>query len=119
MGHFADILIIAVIGLILFGPKALQSMARSAGKGVGQAKDMKDKLMAELPMDEISKMKQIIPQVPLSSQQALQMLLSTDKITTGEPEKQAVEKKAEPRSDEKVEIKSEAPKIEVKSEEVR
>src|ERR1041384_2591486 len=77
--HFVDILIIAAVGLILFGPKALQSLARNAGKGVGQAKDMKDKFMAELPMDEINKMRDFIPQVPLNSQQAVQMLLSSDK----------------------------------------
>lgn len=75
-GHFLEILIIAVIGLALFGPKALQSAARSAGKGVGQAKQMKDKIMSELPMEDVSKVAEQIPQVPRNSRQAIQMLIA-------------------------------------------
>ena len=78
MFHFVDILIIAAIGLAIFGPKALQSMARSAGKGVGQAKEVKDKLMAELPVEEFASVAESFPQVPLNSRQAVQMLLSSD-----------------------------------------
>ncbi|QBD82054.1 hypothetical protein EPA93_41180 [Ktedonosporobacter rubrisoli] len=87
--HFVDILIIAFIGLAIFGPKALQSMAHSAGKGVNQAKNMKDKLMAELPMDEISQVAESIPQVPLNSQQAVQMLLTSSNT----PAEKSAEKK--------------------------
>ena len=78
MFHFVDILIIAAIGLAIFGPKALQSMARSAGKGVGQAKGVKDKLMAELPVEDFASVAESFPQVPLNSRQAVQMLLSSD-----------------------------------------
>lgn len=76
--HFLDLLIIAGIGLALFGPKALQSMARNAGKGVGQAKMMKDKVMAEFPMEDITRITEYIPRVPLNSRQAIQMLVTTD-----------------------------------------
>jgi len=76
--HFADLIVIAAIGLALFGPKTLQTIARSAGKGLGQAKTMKDKVMSELPMEEITKITDHIPQVPLNSRQAIQMLLTPE-----------------------------------------
>jgi Sec-independent protein translocase protein TatA len=76
--HFIDLIVILVIGLLIAGPKALQSMSRSAGKGVGQAKAVKDKVLAELPMEEISEISQKIPRIPLSPQQAVQMLLTPE-----------------------------------------
>jgi Sec-independent protein translocase protein TatA len=76
--HLLNLLVILVIGLLIAGPKALQSMSRNAGKGVGQAKAMKDKVMAELPMEEISEMSQKIPKIPLNAQQAVQMLLTPE-----------------------------------------
>lgn len=78
--HFVDMIIVAAIGLALFGPKALQSVAREAGKTVSQAKQAKDKVMAEVPLvDEVTKIKDNIPQVPLNSRQALDMLMDSDK----------------------------------------
>ncbi len=74
--HILDLVIIAIIGLALFGPKALQSIARNAGKGLGQAKEAKEKVMAELPMEEISKVTQ---KVPMNAQQAIQMLMTPEK----------------------------------------
>lgn len=75
--HLLDLLPILLIGLAIFGPKTLQSIARSAGKGVSQAKDVKDKLMSELPMEEITKITEGIPSVPMNSRQAVQMLLTS------------------------------------------
>ena len=49
----------------LSGPETLNSMARNAGKGVSQVKNVKDQIMAELPMEEIAKVTNSIPQVPL------------------------------------------------------
>ncbi len=80
--HLLDLLPILLIGLAIFGPKTLQSLARSTGKGVGQAKTVKDKLMAELPVQEISKLSEHIPQVPMNSRQAVQMLLQTSTPAT-------------------------------------
>lgn len=77
--HLVDILIVAGIALALFGPKTLQSWARSAGKGVAQAKDVKDKLMSDLPMEDIAKITDSIPQVPLNPRHAVEMLLASDK----------------------------------------
>ena len=74
--HILDLVVIVVIGLALLGPKALQSIARSTGKGVGQAKAAKDKLMAELPLEELSKVAQ---KVPTNPQQAIQMLITPEK----------------------------------------
>jgi Sec-independent protein translocase protein TatA len=78
--HMLDIIVVAAIALALFGPKALQSMARGAGKGVAQAKDMKDKLMSDLPTEDIAKITDSIPQVPLNSRQAVGMLLASDNV---------------------------------------
>jgi len=80
--HFVDILVVALIALAIFGPKTLQSIAKSAGKSAGQAKEMKDKLMAELPMEEVSKFSQGIPQVPLNSRDAVRMLITPEKPAT-------------------------------------
>lgn len=80
--HFVDILVVALVALAIFGPKTLQSIAKSAGKGAAQAKDMKDKLMAELPMEEVSKFREGIPQVPLNSRDAVRMLITPEKPAT-------------------------------------
>ena len=73
--HLLDLIVILAIGLLIAGPKALQSISRNAGKGVGQAKTMKDQVMAELPMEEISEISHTFSKIPLSPQQAVQKLL--------------------------------------------
>ncbi len=69
--HLLDLIVILAIVLLIAGPKALQSISRNAGKGVGQAKTMKDKVMAELPMEEISEISNTFSKIPLSPQQAV------------------------------------------------
>ena len=91
--HMLDLVVVLLIGLALFGPKALQSIARSAGKGVRDAKAMKDKVMAELPVEEISEVSRHISRVPMSPQQAVHML-----ITQEAPQK-PVEKAQEPKAE--------------------
>ncbi len=78
--HMLDLVVVLLIGLALFGPKALQSMARSAGKGVKEAKVMKDKVMAELPLEEISEVSRHISRVPTSPQQAVHMLITQESV---------------------------------------
>src|SRR5947209_7494045 len=78
--HIPDLVIILLIGLIIFGPKTVQSLARSAGKGMSQAKTMKDKVMAELPMEEISEVSRHIPRVPTNPHQAIQMLMAPEPV---------------------------------------
>src|SRR5439155_10861046 len=92
--HLLDLIVILVIGLLIAGPKALQSISRNAGKGVGQAKTMKDKVMAELPMEEVSKISQTISKIPLSPQQAVQMLLTPEQ----EKKQEEVKEKGSPSS---------------------
>lgn len=90
--HFLDLGIILLIGLAILGPKALISMSRKAGEGASHAKDMKDKIMAELPMDEISRVSQSmphIPQIPTSPQQAVRMLVMSEKKSTSAEPKEA------------------------------
>ena len=87
--HLLDLVVILVIGLLVAGPKALQSISRNAGKGVGQAKTVKDKVMAELPMEEVSELSKTLSKIPLSPQQAIQKLLIP------EPEKKQQETKQE------------------------
>jgi Sec-independent protein translocase protein TatA len=76
--HLISLIVVLVIGLLIAGPKALQSMSRNVGKSVGQAKAVKDKVMAELPMEEISGISRSISKIPLSPQQAVQMLLTAE-----------------------------------------
>jgi len=76
--HLLDLIIILVIGLAIFGPKALQSMARSVGKGAGQAKALKDKVVAELPMEELAEVSRQIPQVPTNPHQVIGMLMTPE-----------------------------------------
>ncbi|MBO0777432.1 MAG: twin-arginine translocase TatA/TatE family subunit [Ktedonobacteraceae bacterium] len=74
MGHILEILVVALIGLAIFGPKVLQSLAREAGKTAGHAKNLKDAFSKE-----VSDVTDQIPRVPLNSRQALEMLTSSDK----------------------------------------
>jgi Sec-independent protein translocase protein TatA len=78
--HMLDLVVVLLIGLVLVGPKALQSMARSAGKGIKEAKVMKDKVMAELPLEEISEVSRHISRVPMNPQQAVQMLITHESV---------------------------------------
>ena len=91
--HMFDLIIVVAIGLAILGPKTFHSLARSAGKSAAQAKSMKDKVMAELPMEEIAKVTENIPQIPLSPQQAVKMLLTPEQKATAkeEPDTSAVE----------------------------
>ncbi len=95
--HPLDLLIILLVVLALFGTKTLQSLSHNAGKTVAQAKTMKDKLMEELPVEEIVKIKEGIPQVPLNSRQAAQMLVSSALISADGNVKA---KEQEPKTDE-------------------
>ncbi len=76
--HFIDLIVILAIGLLIAGPKALQSMSRNAGKGMGQAKNMKDKVMSELPVEERKKR---ILLLPLSSEAAGLFLDQRHRVT--------------------------------------
>ena len=92
--HLVDLIVIMGIVLALLGSKSLQSMARGAGKGMGQAKAAKDKVLAELPLEEISKVTENIPRIPLNTTQAVQMLL-TSTPQKGQEQPKQEEPKAE------------------------
>src|SRR5712692_9972091 len=92
--HPLDWLVILGIALLIFGPKAVQSIARNAGKTVSQAKTAKDKLLAELPMEELNEVRQNISRIPLSPQQAVQMLLTPEQERKQEAQKAQEEKQA-------------------------
>lgn len=76
--HPLDWVIILVIGLIIMGPRAIQSIARNAGKTAGQVKDAKEKLLSELPVEELEQVRNNISRIPMSPQQAVQMLLTPE-----------------------------------------
>jgi TatA/E family protein of Tat protein translocase len=87
--HFMDLVVVLVIGLLIFGPKKLQDISRSAGKTMKQVNEIKDKMLAELPMDELAEVKQSMPKIPTSPQQAIQMLVTEEKPAKQEmPERQ-------------------------------
>ncbi len=98
--HLLDLIVILAIVLLIAGPKALQSISRNAGKGVGQAKTMKDKVMAELPMEEISEISNTFSKIPLSPQQAVQKLLLPEQENKKSETKQEVKKESSPTSSE-------------------
>ncbi len=91
--HPLDILIVAGFILLLFGPKTLQSLSRSAGRGMGQAKEMKNKLMSELPVEELSKVNETLAKIPTSPQQVahkvIQSALLPEEKKAGEAAAQA------------------------------
>ena len=89
--HYLDLLIPLLIGLALFGPKAMQSVARGAGKATGHAKTAKDKLMAELPMEEIARVSDSVPRIPLNTRQAVQMLVLPEKEQAPKAERRGPE----------------------------
>lgn len=76
--HALDWVIILVIGLVILGPKTVQSLSRSAGKTVGRAKEAKDKVLSELPVEELNSVRANISRIPLSPQQAVTMLLTPE-----------------------------------------
>ncbi len=86
--HPLDMLVILAIGLLIFGPKAMESVARNAGKTMGQAKEAKDKLLAELPMEELNSVREHIARIPMSPQQAAMMLLTPEQQREQEKQKQ-------------------------------
>ncbi len=75
--HPLDLIVIVGIALLIFGPKTLQSLAHTAGRGVNQAKGAKDKLLAELPMEDFAHINETISRIPLSPQQAAQKMISS------------------------------------------
>ena len=91
--HWVELIVILAIGLLVAGPKALQSISRNAGKGVGQAKTVKDKVMAELPMEEVSEISKTLSKIPMSPQQAVQKLLIPEQEKKQQEAKQEVKEK--------------------------
>jgi Sec-independent protein translocase protein TatA len=99
--HPLDLIVIVGIALLIFGPKTLQSISHNAGRGMGHAKEMKGKLMSELPMEELSKVGETIARIPTSPQQVAQKLVSSalqsgekkDPVASAIPEDAAVEPK--------------------------
>ena len=84
--HFMDLVVVLVIGLLIFGPKKLQEMSRSTGKVMKQVNEFKDKMLSELPMDELSEVSRAVPRVPSSPQQAFKMLVTEDKQESAKQE---------------------------------
>jgi Sec-independent protein translocase protein TatA len=96
--HLLDLIVILAIALLIAGPKTLQSLSRKAGKGVGQAKTMKDKVMAELPMEEISGISSTLSKIPMSPQQAAQKLLLPEQENKQPEAKRETKKETPPSS---------------------
>ena len=90
--HLLDLIVILAIALLIAGPKTVQSISRKAGKGVGHAKTMKDNVMAELPLEEISEISNTFSKIPLSPQQAVQKLLLPEQENKQPEAKQEVKK---------------------------
>jgi hypothetical protein len=63
---------------------------------VGQAKTVKDKVMAELPMEEVSEISKTFSKIPLSPQQAIQKLLIPEQEKKQPETKQEVKQESSP-----------------------
>jgi Sec-independent protein translocase protein TatA len=74
--HLFDTIVIVGIALLLFGPKTLQSLSHKAGKGVAQAKEVKNQLLAELPVEELQKMNAAVSSIPLTPQAMVQKVVT-------------------------------------------
>jgi Sec-independent protein translocase protein TatA len=85
--HPLDIIVVVGIALLIFGPKTLQSISRTAGLGMGHAREAKDKLMSELPVEEFSKVTATLSQIPTSPQQVAHKLV-TSSLKSGEKAEQ-------------------------------
>lgn len=92
--HILDLIVVLAIALLIVGPKTVQSLSHKAGKGVGQAKTMKDKALAELPMEEISEISNSFSKIPMSPQQAVQKLLLPEQENKQPEAKQEVKKQS-------------------------
>lgn len=93
--HFMDLVIILVIGLLIFGPRKLQELSRSTGKMMRQVSEFKDKMLADLPVEELSEVSRAVPRVPASPQQALKMLVSEERREPAKQERAGQESEAE------------------------
>jgi Sec-independent protein translocase protein TatA len=99
--HFLDFIVVAVIGLALFGPKTLQSVARNFGKGVAQGKSMKEKVMSDLSVDDIVKVTDDFPRIPRNSRQAIEMLMQPEEEKKKDETKETAEQSGEKKVGEK------------------
>src|SRR6266481_5107782 len=90
--HPLEWLVLIGVVLVIFGPKHLQSISHNAGRGLSHAKEMKDKLMSELPVEEISKINETLSKIPTSPQQVAQKVIQAA-LTPDE-------KKADPETEE-------------------
>ena len=101
-GHILEFVLVALVGLAIFGPKTLQALGRNAGKGIGQAKEMKDKIMSELPMEEIHNISQNIPTSPRHAVQILMTPEQKERVkASAEQKSQAASESVQPTSESK------------------
>ena len=75
--HPLDFFVIVGIALLIFGPKTVQSIARSTGRGVHRAREAKEKVLSEFPVEDFAQMSKIVSHIPLSPQQAARKLISS------------------------------------------
>jgi Sec-independent protein translocase protein TatA len=114
MGHMVEILIVAVVALAIFGPKALQEIARNTGKGVSQANAMKEKFMADMPIKELNSVAETVSRVPTNPAQAMQMMVKNTLLPEEKkPAKKTAEKVVESPTSKVVLPPIEEPKTEI------
>jgi len=94
--HPLDIVVVVAVALLLFGPKTLQTIARSTGKGLGQVNDMKNKALSELHMDELSQVTHTLAQIPTSPQQAARKIITAAVMPNEETKEAGAEASEEP-----------------------
>ena len=80
--HPIDLLVIVGIALLILGPKTVQSIARSTGRGIHQAKEAKKKVLASFPVEDVVQISKAVSHIPLSPQQAARKLIHSAFLPT-------------------------------------
>lgn len=93
--HLFDIVIVVGIGLIIIGPQVLLKWSRGAGKSMKQVNALKDQVLSELPLSEISEISRNIPRIPTNPLQLAQMLMTPPTESKQEQPEKVI--KAEPK----------------------
>jgi Sec-independent protein translocase protein TatA len=93
--HLFDIVIVVGIGMLIFGPQAFLKWSRSAGKSMKQVNDLKNQVLSELPLNEITEISRNVPRIPTNPLQMAQMLMTSPTDSKKEQPEKAI--KAEPK----------------------
>jgi sec-independent protein translocase protein TatB len=96
---FAEIVVIAVVGLIVVGPERLPKVARTVGYLLGRAQryvaDVKSDIQREMELEEFKKLKASMEGAARSMEETIRTEISEIREVTGEKPEESLMEKAE------------------------